>query len=386
MREMIWTLFLGMIWTLFFLIVIGSAIGFVVYYWPLIFRVVGRLKRLGLQILILVILPGLFLSILGGVVYGLSGNMLRAFLVPAFLVSVLGFGVIWPLKRFGGFIVLRDMTAASVTFLNQHRRIIMSASLRRGDWNLLGGLRIIGIPGLHRLREFTTTRVVEVTSEGEVKLKSTTETILSLQDQAVDLVFKDPMAENQIQMEVRIRMFFRVDIESDANAWNEGPQKVIYAAEDWASIVVQRMRPIVRQVISKHDWPAMNTQRAEIMAEITDEMQRDTRPSMLPGGAPDDSSTVKFILKEYGIHIQALEPGIILPTDQDVKDAGETAYKREQELAGLKKLSDAYAGTDGANLRTAKEYDILTDMSRNNQNINIGGMLQEIAVRAFGRR
>lgn len=344
-----------------------------------------RFKRLGLQILILVIFPGLFLINLGGVVYYFSESLFRAFLVPAFLVSVLGFGVIWPLWRLGGFIILNDMTAASVTFLNQHRRIIMSASLRRGDWNLLGGLRIIGIPGLHRLREFTTTRVVEVTSSGEVRLEPTPEKkILSLQDQSVDLVFKDSMSKNQIQMDVRFRMFYRVNFENIVRldgtiiTADESVRRIIYAAEDWTTILVQRMRPIVRQVIAKHDWPTMNQKRNKLIHEITEELQRDTRPSMGPGGVPDPRSTMKFILEEYGIHIQAVEPGIILPIETRVKQAGEIAYTAKQDVLRLKELAAAYKNED---VRRGKEYEITADAAKNVRNVIIGGPIQGLLNR-----
>lgn len=304
----------------------------------------------------------LFTLYLAGISWITEGNIFLILLFGAGALVFVGFILIPLGVKVGALIILPAMSAAVVTYLNRPSRLIYNVAgsvhtykwihragrpkekMRASRWTLrmrltrrtrahrwaskmpaiFGGLRIIGIPGIHRLQEFTFTSIVSVTEAGEVQLrKDEHRMVISLRDQEVEQVFNDAVSKNQIRMKVRARLFFRV----------VDPWRTILAPDDWTTIMVHRVRPTVRQNVAEFDWPELNTAREQMVNGVMRAIHDPNHPMYRRAGA--DNRTVHQLLQEdYGVLIQAIEFSEIIPTDDDVRNAAEIHYKKEQEARG----------------------------------------------------
>jgi len=347
-------------------------------------------------LIVLAFLPG-FLGIGWGEILGWMSPDDPIFfgMVTLGVISFIGFLVIPAAFRYGAIVIVPPMSAGLVTHLGKPAWLIANADLHRYEWlkgpeflrRIAGGLRIVGIPRMHKLLTVKVTKLATVVERTDGNLTTfelqfgAPEDVkfVSLRDQVLQLVFSDPITANGIRLKISMRVFYRVD----------GPRKFFLAAEDWTRIVVDRIRPLVRHIVSSETWPEINKRRTELSGGIMRAVQDPSRPMLRAGGVEDNRSVVKFLMQEYGLIIQAFEFGDMLPAKSDIIEAGEQAFEEAQRMLGAREVAKFLrdeSAEEVAARREAMRLAIATKAAENVKNIIVGGPVQEIFQQVFGPR
>jgi len=316
-------------------------------------------------------------------------------LVGLGILSVMGFLVIPAAFKYGAIVIVPPMSAGLVSYLGKPVWLVANTDLHRYEWvkgpeflrRVAGGLRIVGIPRMHKLLTVKVTKLaaVEERTSGilttfELRFAEPEEVkFVSLRDQVLQLVFSDPITANGIRLKISMRVFYRIN----------DPKKFFLAAEDWTRIVVDRIRPIVRHAVSLDTWPEINRRRADLSKGIMDEIQNVDHPMLRAGGEPDNRSVLKFMLQEYGLIIQAFEFGDMLPAKSDIIEAGEQAFEEAQRMLGAREVAKFLrdkSAEEVAARREAMRLAIAMKAAENVKNIIVGGPVQEIFQQVFAPR
>lgn len=348
-------------------------------------------------LIVLAFLPNLLGSGWGKIFNWMLGAV--SFINDPWLISGIGFVVVAMIcfivvgmYRVGLIVIVPEMHASAIQFFGQYRRIISTVSLEgrgRKKQRLLGGLYVIGlIPLAYRLREIKQTTSVTL-SEPESKageigapvISAETKPVkaVSLQDNVMQLNFLDVWTKNGVRMNLRFSLIYRI----------VGSERIFLATEDWGVLTATYLRAIVREAASKRDWPEIGQERDAVKEEVSRGLENKARAFFRPGGEREDRSAIQLLLAEYGVQVLNIEPGMILPTDQDIKEAGETSFKKQQEANGRIEEAKGLKGyaevlRDDVVMR-ARELDIAQEMARNNRNINIGAGVRDIVRQLTGR-
>src|SRR3989344_1214735 len=300
-------------------------------------------------LIVLAFLPG-FLGIGWGEILGWMSPDDPIFfgMVTLGVISFIGFLVIPAAFRYGAIVIVPPMSAGLVTHLGKPAWLIANADLHRYEWlkgpeflrRIAGGLRIVGIPRMHKLLTVKVTRLATVEERTQGNLTT------------FELRFTPPEEVRFVSLRDQIR-------------------------------------PLVRHIVRTETWPAINKRRTKLSGGIMRAVQDPSRPMLRAGGVEDSRSVIEFLMEDYGLIIQAFEFGDMLPAKSDIIEAGEQAFEEAQRMLGAREVAKFLrdeSAEEVAARREAMRLAIATKAAENVKNIIVGGPVQEIFQQVFGPR